>query len=168
MPYDVAIIIVSDRSAAGQRQDGCLPVFQDTFDGTDFRITADAIVPDDPALIRQELEKMLATGADLILTSGGTGCAPRDHTPEATAPLLEKPTPGIDEAIRSYSYQKSHHAMFSRAVSGIVGSSLIINLPGSPRAVREILEFLLPVIAHPLKLISGEVTDCAKEKPPHD
>ncbi len=104
---------------------------------------------------------LLAKDLDLLLTSGGTGCGPRDNTPEVTRQFIKRPTPGIDEAIRRFSTDKSPNALYSRAVSGIGGNTLIINLPGSPTAVKEILQFLLPTISHPLDLLRGRLTDCA-------
>lgn len=168
MKNQVAVIVVSDRCAAGVREDRCLPVFRDAFQGTNFRMVVGTIVPDDPVRIEKALREYIGAGYQLIFTTGGTGCAPRDVTPEVTSSLLDRPTPGLDEAIRRFSFGKSPHAVFSRAVSGIAGSSLVVNLPGSPRAVREILEFILPFIEHPLKLIAGRITDCAEETPSHD
>jgi molybdenum cofactor synthesis domain-containing protein len=159
----VAVLIISDRAASGEREDQCLPVVQSVFADSDYAISDSAIVPDDSARIESELMRMVSKGFDLILTSGGTGCGPRDITPGVTLKLLDKPTPGLDEAIRAFSRTKTSNAMFSRAVSGVAGKSFIVNLPGSPVAVREILEFLLPSIDHPLNLISGKVKDCRRE-----
>jgi len=163
MSYSVAVLIVSDRAAAGRREDECLPVIRSIFDGTDFNLSDWAVVTDDPEAIREALSRFIDRGYALILTSGGTGCAPRDNTPEVTRSLLDRPTPGLDEAVRAYSREKAPYAMFSRAASGVAKSSFIINMPGSPKAVREILEFVLPVMAHPLKLIAGAVTDCQQD-----
>lgn len=164
MPFEVAIIIVSDRASAGEREDQCLPVFRAILDSSRFDIVDTAIVSDDPEDIKAALKKMIANGRHLIFTSGGTGCGPRDNTPEVTRRLLEKPTPGLDEAIRTYSATKSRNAYFSRASSGVVGKSFIVNLPGSPKAVGEILEFINPIIEHPLKLIARQIKDCMEEE----
>ncbi len=163
MNFSVGIIIVSDRAAAGEREDECLPVFQTAFTDTPFTITEVAVVPDDRANIETTLRNFISASYQLIFTAGGTGCAPRDVTPEVTATLLDKPTPGVDEAIRDYSRGKSPYAVFSRACSGVAGQSFVINLPGSPKAVAEILEYLIPIVPHVLKLIAGEIVDCRKE-----
>jgi molybdopterin adenylyltransferase len=161
--YDVAVIVISDRAARGEREDTCIPVFNEHMSDDQFRVLDTAVVSDDPEAIQSALRRAIDKGFSLVFTAGGTGCGPRDITPEATAPLIEKRTPGIDEAIRAYSLQKSPHAAYSRAVSGIGGKSLIINLPGSPKAVGEILSFLKPTLGHPLRLISGEQIDCTTE-----
>jgi molybdenum cofactor synthesis domain-containing protein len=163
MSFSVAVLIVSDRAADGRREDECLPVIEAALEGTEFELVDSSVVSDDPEEISKALKKYIEHGHRLILTSGGTGCAPRDNTPEVTRALLDRPTPGLDEAIRAFSRNKSPYAMFSRAVSGVARQSFIINMPGSPKAVREILEFTLPFMMHPLKLIAGEVTDCRQD-----
>ena len=109
--------------------------------------------------------KRLADGkaADLILTTGGAGCNPDDCTPEATMDLVERPVPGIPEAIRAYSMTITKRAMLSRATAGIRGKTLIVNLPGSPKAVRESLEYIIDTLAHGLEILSGEARDCARK-----
>lgn len=163
MSYTVGVIIMSDRAASGEREDGCLPVIRAAIKDTEFSIAESLIVSDEPDAIREALSSFITHGYNLILTSGGTGCTKRDNTPEVTRALLDKPTPGLDEAIRAFSREKSPYASFSRAVSGVAGNSYIINMPGSPKAVGEILEFILPIIAHPLKLIAGAITDCQQD-----
>ena len=158
--YQVGIIILSDRASSGEREDGCLPVFRELLNPPVFTISETIIASDDPIMIRQSLETFIAKQYALIITSGGTGCGPRDNTPEVTSALIDKPTPGVDEAIRRFSETKSKFAIYSRALSGMAGKSFILSLPGSPRAVREILEYLLPTITHPLKLAAAEVNDC--------
>lgn len=162
--YKVGIIIVSDRAFSGERKDACLPVFTECLPESRFSIVKTEIAPDESIVVGMALERFIDARIDLIFTSGGTGCTVRDITPEATLPLLDKPTPGLDQAIRHFSADKSPFAMYSRAVSGVAGRSFIVNLPGSPTAVREILEFLLPGIEHPLGLLAGKITDCATEK----
>ncbi|MBU8933511.1 MAG: MogA/MoaB family molybdenum cofactor biosynthesis protein [candidate division Zixibacteria bacterium] len=161
--HDVGIIIVSDRAASGEREDTCIPVFRDHLNDDQFSLVHTAVVPDDIKAVQLVLREMIDKEYSLVFTAGGTGCSPRDRTPEATTPFLERRTPGIDEAIRSFSAQKSPHAAYSRGISGIGRKSLIINLPGSPKAVGEILSFLKPTLGHPLRLISGEKIDCATE-----
>lgn len=163
MGYQVGIIILSDRAFSGEREDGCIPVFRELLTPLDYEIAEAVVISDDPNMIEQTLRSFIANEYPLIITSGGTGCSDRDHTPEITSRLLDKPTPGVDEAIRRFSQTKSKFAIYSRAVSGLAGKSFVLNLPGSPRAVREILEFLLPTLTHPLKLVAGEVKDCNAE-----
>jgi len=162
--FRVAVIIISDRASSGEREDQCLPVFRSRLAGDVFTLASEIIVSDSPNEIAQALRDCINSEHDLVLTSGGTGCAPRDNTPEVTREFLERPTPGLDEAIRTFSMTKSPNAMFSRAVSGMVGQTLVINLPGSPKAVDEILERFLAPMLHPLKLASGTVTDCQEEQ----
>ncbi len=162
MPYSVGIIIISDRASRGEREDGCLPVFKETLDDR-FEIVESKIVSDDPVNIESAIKEFIAKEYSLIFTSGGTGCAPRDNTPEVTQNIIERFTPGVDEAIRTFSVTKSAYAIYSRAVSGISKNSFIVNLPGSPKAVKEIVEFLLPTIEHPLRLVANLVKDCQKE-----
>jgi molybdenum cofactor synthesis domain-containing protein len=161
--YDVAVIVVSDRAARREREDTCIPVFKEHLSDDQFSVVDTAVVSDDIDAIQSALRQMIDKGYSLVFTAGGTGCSPRDNTPEATVPFIEKRTPGIDEAIRTFSAQKSPHAAYSRGISGIGGKSLIINLPGSPKAVGEILSFLKPTLEHPLRLLSGEKIDCASE-----
>lgn len=166
--FDVGVIIVSDRAASGEREDGCLPVFDEVCDGTDLRIIDRMIVSDDPDRIKAAIVSLRKSGRALILTSGGTGCSDRDNTPEVSRQIIEKFTPGIDEAIRAFSAKHAPFAIFSRGVSGIIGRTLLINLPGSPKAVREVMQFLLPIIGHPLKLLADQIDDCQEEIKRHD
>lgn len=165
MDISVGIIIVSDRAAQGLREDKSLPVFKRVLSNRTFEIVRTAIIPDDAEAIRSTLRSFIDDGLSLILTSGGTGCAVRDITPDITKEFIEKATPGVDEAIRAFSGTKTGFAMYSRGVSGISGKSFILNLPGSPKAVSEIMEFLLPTIDHPLRLLAGDITDCSTEIP---
>ncbi len=161
MNYTTGIVIISDRAFSGERHDECIPVITELLQDQPFEIVETAIVSDDCEKIEEQLRLNISRGDNLILTSGGTGCAERDNTPEVTARLIQKFTPGVDEAIRQFSISKSPYAIYSRAISGIAGNSFIINLPGSPKAVREIITFLLPTLKHPLGLIAGSVNDCA-------
>lgn len=160
--YSVGVIIVSDRAYSGDREDGCMKVFSEILPEK-YNIVESKIVSDDPELIFSTLKEFVAKEINLIFTSGGTGCAERDNTPEASKKIIEKLTPGVDEAIRSFSTSKSPNAIYSRAISGIANKSFIINLPGSPKAVKEILEFLLASIEHPLKLILKQLRDCQED-----
>lgn len=163
MSYSVGIVIVSDRVSSKQREDLCLPLFKSILTDTLFDVRETAITSDEPDKIKAVLERMISKKLNLIITCGGTGCSNRDNTPEVTRTLLDKPTPGLDESIRQFSRDKSKFANYSRGLSGVAGKSFIVNLPGSPKAVSEILIFLLPTIEHPLKLIAGQIKDCAVE-----
>jgi molybdenum cofactor synthesis domain-containing protein len=128
-----------------------------------FRVEAIEIVADEKEEIKEKLIKMSDAGINLILTTGGTGFAPRDVTPEATSDVLERPSPGFAETMRSRSLEITDHAILSRAVSGIRKRSLIINLPGSPKAVRENLSFIEKAIPHAMGLLSDSVKDCGAD-----
>ena len=128
-----------------------------------YTVTAQQLLPDDRAQLAQAMRAIADDGlADLILTTGGTGLSPRDWTPEATLDVAERLVPGIAEAMRAYSMQFTPRAMLSRAVSVIRGQTLIINLPGSPKAVRECLEYLLPALGHGLEILTGAAGNCAR------
>lgn len=163
MKYSVAILIISDRTSAGERVDLCLPEFETALSDSQFEITESAVTSDDPGKIRESLEKLIKKDYQLIFTCGGTGCGPRDNTPEVSGKLIDKFTPGVDEALRIQSQKTAKYAIYSRGISGIAGKSLIVNLPGSPRAVSELAPFLLDTLSHPLDLIADQVSDCAIE-----
>lgn len=152
----VAILTVSDRSAAGTSEDRSGPLLRQILQNhaPAWEVAQQAIVPDEYDIIRQTLRQWCDDGIHLILTTGGTGFAPRDVTPEATKSVIERETPGITEALRAESMKITQHAMLSRAVAGIRGQTLIINLPGNPKAVRENMTLLLPVLPHALALLN--------------
>ncbi len=153
----VAILTISDRSSRGERPDEGGPLIAQIIRETlkwDPSLTK--IVPDDLDQIRDTLVEWCDSDrADLILTTGGTGFAPRDVTPEATKSVIEREVPGIPEALRSASLRITQHAMLSRAVAGIRKQTLIINLPGNPKAVRENLDVLIPILPHAIGLLKG-------------
>jgi len=159
MTRDVAIVVLSDRAAAGTRADACIPVIADVL-GDAYAIVRERILPDDAAALQAELIDLadrLRVG--LVLTSGGTGLAPRDRTPQATLGVLDYEVPGIAEAMRAASAHFVKTAMLSRAVAGVRGTTLIVNLPGNPKAVRETLDVLLPALPHALDLLADSVID---------
>jgi molybdopterin adenylyltransferase len=153
----VGVLTVSDRAHQGIYPDDAGPLLVRLLsDGTDWEIALTSVVPDDAEVIGRTLVEWCDQGRlNLILTTGGTGFAPRDVTPEATRAVIEREAPGLAEAMRAASLRLTPHAMLSRAVCGIRGGTLIVNLPGSPRAARENLEVVLPALPHALALLAG-------------
>lgn len=158
MIRDLAVIVL-DRAAAGTRPDACIPVIAEVL-GSDYAIVHERILPDDAAALQAELIDLAdRMRVPLVLTSGGTGIGPRDRTPQATSGVLDYEVPGIAEAMRAASAAFVKTAMLSRAVAGVRGTTLIVNLPGSPKAVRETLAVLLPALPHALDLLANRVID---------
>ena len=158
----VAVLISSDKGAKGEREDLSGPAIAEKLQGL-AEVVATAVVPDNKDLI---LEKLIYFAdrqkVDIVFTSGGTGLAPRDVTPEATLLACERIVPGITDAMRLKSFEVTDRAMLSRAVAGTRGKTLIINLPGSPKAVKECLDVFLPVIEHAVETLRGEAYECAR------
>lgn len=154
MMIKVGILTVSDRSFQGTREDAAGPALQKTILNENWELFISAVVPDEITDISEIMISWCDTlNVDLILTTGGTGFSPRDITPEATLRVIQKNAPGIAEAMRFESLKVTPHAMLSRAIAGIRGQTLIINLPGSPTAAVENLGFVLPVIPHAIELL---------------
>ncbi len=159
----VGILTVSDRSSRGSRPDSSGPALVEKLAGAGLNVTQTAIVPDEVSEISRVLVEWSDNiGLDLILTTGGTGLSPRDVTPEATMQVITRVIPGMAEVMRAVSLSKTPHAMISRAIAGVRDSTLIINLPGSPKGAIENLEAVLPAIPHAIAKIQGDPTDCAQ------
>lgn len=154
MSIRVAILTVSDRSARGEREDRSGPALAERVRAMGWQVVRQAIVPDDLHQLKEVLRSWADEDiADVILTTGGTGFAPRDVTPEATRAVVEKLAPGLMQAMLQASLQVTPHAMLSRAVAGIRKRTLIVNFPGSPKAALENLEVILPVLPHAVQLL---------------
>mgnify|MGYP000667955023 CR=1 FL=1 len=162
--FKAAVLTVSDRSFRGERPDAGGPLVVEILKNAGYAVTETAIVPDEKGRIEAALRQWCdREPVDLIVTTGGTGFAPRDVTPEATLAVCDRLTPGIPEAMRYASMQVTNRAMLSRAVSVIRKKTLIINLPGSPKACQECMDVFLDTIPHGLDLLRGEVRDCGRK-----
>ncbi len=150
------IITVSTRGASGERADESGPAMREALTAASHEVVSAALVPDDIAKVANAILDAVRAGANVVLTSGGTGLSPNDVTPEATRRVIDREVPGIAEALRARSLAKTPHGMLSRGVAGAIGATLVVNLPGSPRAVRESLETLLPALPHAVELLAGE------------
>ena len=159
----VGIIIASDKGSRGEREDGCIPVFEKKCAALGYTIASATMFPDDENALFLELLRLCdELQVDVVFTSGGTALSPRDVTPEATLRAATKNVPGIAEAIRADSMRHTKRAMLSRAVSVIRNRTLIINLPGSPRAVGERLDFLFPARDHGIRILKRTDGECAR------
>lgn len=160
--YKIGIVTMSDKGSQGQREDLSGATIKEMVAGLG-TVEQYRMIPDDPEIIKATLIEFADQHhMDLILTTGGTGLGPRDNTPEATLAVVDRMVPGIAETIRAESLKKTPKAMLSRAVSGTRGRTLIINLPGSVKGVRECLEVVLPVLPHGLEILSGKGGECGQ------
>ncbi len=162
--YKVGVLTLSDKGAAGEREDLSGPAIKEILKNHEnFRVSKTLILPDEKDKIVEEMIRMCdQEDIDLILTTGGTGFSKRDITPEATHEVIERKVPGIPEAMRYFSLQITPRAMLSRGEAGIRGKALIVNMPGSPKAVKEVLEYILPSIEHGLDILQGNTSECAR------
>ncbi len=159
----VGILTISDKGARGEREDQSGKLIEEIVKKIEGEVKYYQIIPDEKDIIQDELIKAVdGLHLDLILTTGGTGLGKRDVTPEATLAVIEKEVPGISEIIRSESFKQTNRAILSRGVAGIRKESLIINLPGSPKGVKESLEIILEALPHGIEIIKGQVNECAR------
>ena len=159
--FTVGILTISDKGSRGERQDKSGEAIREIFSSMDVRIANYDIVPDEKELVVEKLVNWADRGKlDVVITTGGTGLTPRDVTPEATLAVVDRIVPGFAEAMRAESFKKTPHAMLSRAVVGTRGQCLIINLPGSPKAVRECLAVILPALPHAVETLKGQAGEC--------
>ncbi|MCE5253266.1 MAG: MogA/MoaB family molybdenum cofactor biosynthesis protein [Actinomycetia bacterium] len=159
-----AVITLSDKASAGLRADASGPVLKELLAAAGFTVGEPVVISDDQALIEHTLAELADRGdVDLILTTGGTGLAPRDRTPEATMAMADRLVPGVAEAMRAASLSVTPQAMLSRAVAAVRKKTLIINMPGSPKACREHFAVIAPVLDHAIETVRGEAFECAPE-----
>ena len=164
MSFKVAVITSSDSGYAGQREDKSGPVIVDFVKEAGFEVAHTILLPDDKEMLKAEMARICDEKiADLILTTGGTGFSPRDVMPEATKEIAHKDVPGIPEAMRYFSLQITGRAMLSRAAAAIRERTLIVNMPGSPKAVTECLEYILPHLTHGLEILTEQTSNCARK-----
>jgi molybdenum cofactor synthesis domain-containing protein len=158
-----AVVTVSDKGFRGEREDKSGEIIKNMLKQIDVNVAFYRIVPDEKEMIKQTLIDFAERGIDLVVTTGGTGLAPRDVTPDATLEVIDREVPGMAEAMRIKGIENTLHAMLSRAVVGVRKRTLIINLPGSPKGARENLEAVIDAIPHGLKVLKGEVEECGKD-----
>jgi molybdenum cofactor synthesis domain-containing protein len=161
-PIRAAVVTLSDKASAGLRADASGPLLVELLEGIEALTRTAIVIPDDQPTIERTLTELADSGEiDLVLTTGGTGLAPRDRTPEATLAVADRLAPGFAEAMRAASLAVTPHAMLSRAVSAVRKQTLIINMPGSPKACREHFAVIAPVLEHAVETVRGEAFECA-------
>ncbi len=159
-----AVLTVSDKGSRGEREDLSGPAAKEILQKDNWNVIKLDIVPDEKQMIKEKLmEYADKLSVNVVFTSGGTGFSTRDVTPDATLSVIERETPGITEAMRMESLKKTPRAMLSRAVAGIRKKTIIINLPGSPKGVRECMEIVLPSIKHGVEILNGQTSECGRE-----
>lgn len=162
--FTAGIITASDKGSAGEREDLSGPAIREYIEREGYKVVSMKILPDDEDALYNEMVRLCdEEQVDVVFTTGGTGLSPRDNTPEATMRAATKNVPGIAEAIRYYSLQITPRAMLSRAVSVMRNGTLIINLPGSPKAVKESLSFIIPSLKHGIEIMKGQTGECARK-----
>jgi molybdopterin adenylyltransferase len=161
-PIRAAVVTMSDKASAGLRADASGPLLKELLEEIGAQVEGPYVVPDEQSQIEQMLASLADAGkVDVILTTGGTGLAPRDRTPEATRAVADRLAPGFAEAMRGASLAVTPHAMLSRAIAGVRKKTLIVNMPGSPKACREHFAVIAPVLGHAVETLRGEAFECA-------
>ena len=164
LPFRAAVLTASDSGSRGEREDLSTPAAKECLKAAGFTVVKELMLPDDRQQLADTMREWCDSGiCDLLVTTGGTGFSPRDCTPEATLDVAERLCPGIPEALRAYSLSITPRAMLSRAQAGIRKQTLIVNLPGSPKAVKECLEYALPALHHGLEILLGRAANCARK-----
>lgn len=164
MIINAAILTMSDKGAAGEREDLSGPAIQEIIEQKGYKVVEYKIIPDEFDVICRELKRLADENiADVVFTTGGTGFSQRDVTPEATRAVCYREVPGIPEAMRAYSLTITKRAMLSRAYAGIRKNTLVINMPGSPKAVKESLEYIIDELRHGIEILKGEASECARK-----
>jgi molybdenum cofactor synthesis domain-containing protein len=160
--YRAVVLTISDKGAAGERADASGPRLRTMLEKA-YEVTEVVVIPDEIDVIAETIKEQIdRKGVDLVVTTGGTGASPRDVTPEATRMAIEKELPGFSEIMRMESYRKTPFALISRAVCGIRGQSIVVNLPGSPKAAAECLSFIETALPHALEKAKGDPSECAQ------
>lgn len=165
---NTAVITVSDKGAAGEREDKSGAVVAELLENAGLVVHSRHIIPDEKSELEKLFVKLCGQGVNLIVTTGGTGLSARDVTPEATLAVIDREIPGMAEAMRAESMKVTPHAMISRAVCGLKGTTIIVNLPGSPKGARECLEVVLPALSHAMDMVSGDASECAQLREKQD
>lgn len=160
--FFAAIVTASDKGYTGERVDESGPMIESML-GNDYQVVSKKVLPDDRKMLADEMRRLCRESVDIIFTTGGTGFSDRDVTPEATLDVIEKQASGISQAMMFHSLSITPKAMLSRGIAGICGRTLIINLPGSPKAVRESLEYILKPLKHGLEILRGETGECGQK-----